>query len=351
MPSVFTDIIENISLKQNLSCNEYILSYDGKGVAQGFRDPNFRDISLWGLEGPPTLEEEQKCPDEELKFSHNLVTDVDEESLISKRQILQHLLFKVTSRIKQLRSIIKEQEKVTARCLKMKEKNPDYDLKYSSLSSAEEIILDCKLTVKKCLQLNREICLCSASLGGCRQFCPEGYHVEMSSQSNYKELMPPENIEHLLQYKENNVWVKQRSELWEQLRQYSVLTGSTCSNGIGLTTLADQKKHFDTFVMNKKEEISEELQQRFDHGVEFEKRAVATLVGLLLPALFPVCHELFEVGPVYADSEFREHMLEVSADGILKCDMGGENCLYRCSTGGETFSLEIKSPVSDNLLL
>ena len=158
----------------------------------------------------------------------------------------------------------------------MKEKNPDYNLKHSSLSSAEEIILDCKLTVKKCLQLNREICLCSAALGGCRQFGPEGYHVEMSSQSNYKELMPFEKIEHLLQYKENSVWVKQKSELWEQLRQYSVITGSTSSNAIGLTTLADQKKHFDTFVLNKKEEISEELQQRFDHGVEFEKRAVAT---------------------------------------------------------------------------
>ena len=74
--------------KQNLSCNEYILSYDGKGVAQGFRGPNFGDISLWGLEGPSTLEEEQKRLDEELKFSHNLVTDVDEESLISKRQFL-----------------------------------------------------------------------------------------------------------------------------------------------------------------------------------------------------------------------------------------------------------------------
>ena len=172
MPSVFTDIIENICLKQNLSSNEYILSHDGKGVAQGFRGPNFRDISLWGLEGPPTLEEEQKHLDEELKLSQNLVTDINEESLVSKRLFLQHLLFKVTSRIKQLRSIIKEQEKVTACCLKMKEKNPNYDLKYSSLSSAEEIILDCKLTVKKCLQLNREICLCSAALGKCRQFCP-----------------------------------------------------------------------------------------------------------------------------------------------------------------------------------
>ena len=301
------------------------------------------------MKGPPTLEEEQKHLDEELKLSRNLVTDIDEELLVSKRQFLQHLLFKVTSRIKQLWSIIKEQEKVTACCLKMKEKNLDYDLKYSSLSSAEELILDCKLTVKKCLQLNREIYLCSAALGGCRQFCPEGYQGKMSSQSNYKELMPPENIEHLLQYKENSVWVKQKSELWEQLRQYSVITGSTCSNTIGLTTLSDQKKHFDTFVLDKKEEISEELQQRFDHGVEFEKRAVATLVGLLLPALFPICHKLFEVGPVYADSEFRECMLEVSADGILKCDMGGEKCPHGCSTGCETYSLEIKSPVSDNI--
>ena len=152
----------------------------------------------------------------------------------------------------------------------------------------------------------------------------------MSSQSNFKELMPPENIEHLLQYKENSVWVKQKSELWEQLRQYSVITGSTCSNTIGLTMLSDQKKHFDTFVLNKKEEIFEELQQRFAHGVEFEKRAVATLVGLLLPALFPICHKLFEVGPVYADSKFCECMLEVSADGILKCDMGGEKYPHRC---------------------
>ena len=84
MPSVFMDIIENICLKQNLSSNEYILSYNGKGVAQGLRGPNFGDISLWGLEGPPTLEEEQKHLDEELKLSQNLVIDIDEESLVSE---------------------------------------------------------------------------------------------------------------------------------------------------------------------------------------------------------------------------------------------------------------------------
>ena len=170
MPSVFTEIIENIALKQDISKNEYILSYDWKGVAQGFHGPNFGDISLWGLEGPPTLKEEQEHLDMELKISANLISDINEQSLLSKRQILQDLLFRVMSRIKQLRNIIKDQEKVTARCLKMKEKNPDYDLKYSSLSDSEEMILDCKLTVKKCLQLNREICLCSAALGGCKQF-------------------------------------------------------------------------------------------------------------------------------------------------------------------------------------
>ena len=42
-------------------------------------------------------------------------------------------------------------------------------------------------------------------------------------------------------------------------------------------------------------------------------------------------------------------MLEVSVDGILKCDMGGKNCPHSCSTGDQTFSLEIKSPVSESI--
>ena len=108
MPSVFTEIIQNIALKQNISKNESILSYDGKSVAQGFRGPNFGDISLWGLKGPPTLKQEQEWLDMELNLSENLLSDINEQSLLSKRKILQDLLFRVMSRIKQPRNIIKE---------------------------------------------------------------------------------------------------------------------------------------------------------------------------------------------------------------------------------------------------
>ena len=84
MPSVFTEIIQNIVLKQDISRNEYILSYDGKGVAQGFRRPNFGVILLWSLEGPPTLKEEQEHLDMELKISANLISDINDNLFFQK---------------------------------------------------------------------------------------------------------------------------------------------------------------------------------------------------------------------------------------------------------------------------
>ena len=349
MPSIFTDVIHNMMLMNQVTENEYILSYDGKGVAQGFRGPNFGDISLWGLEGPPTLTDEHQRLQHELELAKNVSLDVLLMNSVEKRKLLQELLRTVTLRIKELRQTVTDQQKITQRCLKMKEKNPDFDLKYSSMAYAEEIILECKLTIKKCLNLNREICLVSSHLGECYQFCSSGLNADMSTQSNYKELLPPDKIDHLLLYKENSIWVKQGSELWHDLRSFSVVTGSTCSNAIGLNSLGAAKKHFETHVQKKPQEISPDLQAIFDHGKKFEKKAVATLVGLLIPALFPPCHKLFEVGPVYGDSEYRERMLEVSADGLLKCDMGGGNCPHACDTGDKTYVIEIKSPVSENI--
>ena len=349
MPSIFTDVIHDMMLMNQVTENEYILSYDGKGVAQGFRGPNFGDISLWGLEGPPTLTDEHQRLQHELELAKNVSLDVLLMNSVEKRKLLQELLRTVTLRIKELRQTVTDQQKITQRCLKMKEKNPDFDLKYSSMAYAEEIILECKLTIKKCLNLNREICLVSSHLGECYQFCSSGLNADMSTQSNYKELLPPDKIDHLLLYKENSIWVKQGSELWHDLRSFSVVTGSTCSNAIGLNSLGAAKKHFETHVQKKPQEISPDLQAIFDHGKKFEKKAVATLVGLLIPALFPPCHKLFEVGPVYGDSEYRERMLEVSADGLLKCDMGGGNCPHACDTGDKTYVIEIKSPVSENI--
>ena len=53
--------------------------------------------------------------------------------------------------------------------------------------------------------------------------------------------------------------------------------------------------------------------------------ALATISGLLLPALRARCHSLFEVGPVFVHGQNWQKLIEVSADGFIDC-LEGENC-------------------------
>ena len=59
--------------------------------------------------------------------------------------------------------------------------------------------------------------------------------------------------------------------------------------------------------------------KRMDFGSDNEINAVSTIVGLLLPALMAPCYRFVEVGPVFIDAPEREKLIEVSADGLLKC--------------------------------
>ena len=59
-PSIFEDVLIHLQRLQEVKCNEYVLSYDSKGVTQGFRGQSFGDKNLWGFEGPPNTEEQEK---------------------------------------------------------------------------------------------------------------------------------------------------------------------------------------------------------------------------------------------------------------------------------------------------
>ena len=71
--------------------------------------------------------------------------------------------------------------------------------------------------------------------------------------------------------------------------------------------------------MKEQQEITEETAANFKHGTETEVHAIATVFGLLLPALLPPCCTFIEVGPHFVNTPERQHMLEVSAGGIIKC--------------------------------
>ena len=65
-PSIFENVLIHLQRLQEVQFNEYVLSYDGKGITQGFRGQSFGDENLWGFEGPPNIEEQEKRLSDEL---------------------------------------------------------------------------------------------------------------------------------------------------------------------------------------------------------------------------------------------------------------------------------------------
>ena len=149
-----------------------------------------------------------------------------------------------------------------------------------------------------------------------------------------------------LDSEENYQFVKQRTNKWFALRKKARVTGNTLNSTIGLDTLAKQKEHHYVHIHGRKPPpIPVSLQKKFDHGTKNEINATATLVSTVVPAYLLACHSFYEVGPAFVHLETRQNLLEVSADGVLRCSHGGKDCPNYHIHGDRTILVEIKSPV------
>ena len=84
-------------------------------------------------------------------------------------------------------------------------------------------------------------------------------------------LLPPEQISDFFEYCDNTVYVKQRTVIWNRIRDMCAVTGSTLHNALGLGTLVQQKNHFDyKFGGKKQPEPDNKLQQILDYGTRNE---------------------------------------------------------------------------------
>ena len=90
--------------------------------------------------------------------------------------------------------------------------------------------------------------------------------------------------------------------------------------------------------------MPEDLQKKFDYGTKNEVNGVATLISTVVPAYLPACFTYYEVGPLFVGTETHPKLLEVSADGILQCSYGNENCPNYSVHKDRKIVVEIKSP-------
>ena len=98
---------------------------------------------------------------------------------------------------------------------------------------------------------------------------------------------------------------------------------------LGLDTPKAEKEHFNTHA-HKLPNVpkSEEVQKYLKFGNENEINAIATLVGLIMPALLTPCHAFLEVGPQFIHGVHRDNLIEVSGDGIIRCTHG-TSCSFK----------------------
>ena len=87
------------------------------------------------------------------------------------------------------------------------------------------------------------------------------------------------------------------------------------------------------FFLGEERSFSDEVRARLDHGTTNEIHGVATVVGCVMPCFMSAEYTLFEVGPKFMDGDVRTHLLEVSADGLIR------NCATQ-----ESILVEIKCP-------
>ena len=82
--------------------------------------------------------------------------------------------------------------------------------------------------------------------------------------------------------------------------------GNTLNKALGLKTLNEQKEHHYVHIKGQTPApISKELAEHFKHGQKNGKNAVATIVSIILPSLYPLCKSFLDVGPVFVYEKVR----------------------------------------------
>lgn len=343
------DMAERDARERNL---EYTLSFDGKLVGPGVSKEINGDVNLWGVEGRVSLMQRLQRLEHNITTMKKLLEDLDASNRCTRITQLEKCLVLISKCARKLRQLMHAQHMMKQRIERISERNTTGKSYKWSLSRINVTLYLCTNGLKRCLLLNGDIARCISTLRFTSQFVPASQHVEIQNQSNVFRLLPPEKAQESTDLNQNPQFIKQGTDLWLEKRKLARVTGSTLHNAIGLRSLKEQKIHHYTQVKGRKkpqmdENAEKALKIRLQHGKVNEIHGLATLVGAILPALRPNCQRLFEVGAYFIHSPIRQHMLEVSPDGVIMCTEGNQ-CTHQDDENHKKIAVEIKCPFNED---
>ena len=328
------DIMEIAALKGS----QYILSFDGKLVAKGFKGETYGDIDLWGIEKPISLQSALMLLKHNLQSADVITKPLKQGSLFRRIMHLQSLLNQVSRGIMTLRKRVTGEHFLCLKIVKMvNNQTLDKRQKYSyqmQLSFLNEHSARCDSQIGHSLSLNKRITQCLVECSGNMEVFSSQPVVNLQQQNNAFFLFSAErNSEYFdLSLSQNYDIIKQRSAAWLTLRKTAKVTGSTLYNALGLSSLSDLKQHHYQFIKkHSPPPFSDDVKKRLEYGTQNEKHIIVTVLGNLLPALLPHCFAFQEVGSVFLDIAGEENFIEVNVDGLLMC-FGGDDCPEKKTT-------------------
>ena len=101
-PSNFRNVLSTLEELQHANNLQYVLSYDGKNVSQGFKGTNFGDVDLWGFEGPPSLKDHEQRLLNDLEVIDDVTQTLNPDNRSTILENLHGLLSVITLCIKDL---------------------------------------------------------------------------------------------------------------------------------------------------------------------------------------------------------------------------------------------------------
>ena len=351
----------NLDLIAKMKGNQsFKLCVDGKKISSGFGQI-LGDVDLFGFEDDPSLKEREVRLDEELSNVRDIenilekislrdvvqINAIQEDQQLSLRKHLLSILKTASKRLQELRLIHVKKRQALEHL--MTSAGPNW--KESKLSFAVSSVRTNLYRIKECIsglvhhidQISYFIA-CLNKTG--HMYCLNN-SVDLGKQHNYVCLLglndtwlqDNNDSQMVLQYAQ---FVKQRTNVWFNLRKLAKVTGSTFNKALGLEGLKSQLEHFDRLFCGKQTEPSAAAKAAMNHGQNNEINAVATIVGKILPVLHPEMI-FFETG-CYVLQHENKPFIVVSPDGQGKSG-ANEHCLaafeIKCPVPGKKFTPDV----------
>ncbi|VDI02623.1 Hypothetical predicted protein [Mytilus galloprovincialis] len=198
------------------------------------------------------------------------------------------------------------------------------------ISSSRTSIYQIEQCISELLNVNDQLIDAAANTNKVSHLMKTGStETNLSTQENYLCLNDGGDID-------NPFLVKQRSDVWFEIRNKSKVTGSCIGKAIGLEGLKKQKEFLTSKSMpsqnSQEPNVDPQLQEMFDYGTKNEINAVATVVSGFLPAFHPQA-QFYEEGCYIKRDSDEKTVLVVSPDGSI-----------RANENESLFGVEIKCP-------